>query len=56
MSFVPYNGLHKDDEYETPKYAVEIIAQYIPKNAIIWCPFDTINSNFVKVFRQRGNT
>lgn len=56
MNFVPYNGLHKDDEYETPKYAVEIIAQYIPENAIIWCPFDTIDSNFVKVFKRRGNT
>lgn len=54
--FVPYNGIHKDDEYETPKQAVEIIAQYIPKDAIIWCPFDLSKSNFVKVFEERGNT
>lgn len=54
--FVPYNGIHKDDEYETLKQAVEIIAQYIPKDAIIWCPFDLPKSNFVKVFEERGNT
>ena len=53
--FVPYNGMHKDDEYATPKYAVEIIARYIPKDAIIWCPFDLPESNFVKVFEERGN-
>ena len=53
--FVPYNGIHKDDEYATPKYAVEIIARYIPKDAIIWCPFDLPESNFVKVFEERGN-
>ena len=40
---------------QTPKYAVEIIARYIPKDAIIWCPFDLPESNFVKVFEERGN-
>lgn len=36
--FVPYNGIHKDDEYETPKQAVEIIAQYIPQRCYYMVP------------------
>ena len=28
------------------------ILKYIPKNAIVWCPFDTIESNFVKEIQK----
>lgn len=38
----------KNDECYTPKYAVEPILEYIPKDKIVWCPFDTIESEFVK--------
>ena len=44
-----------DDEYYTPKYAVTPIVEFIPKEATIWCPFDTVDSWFVKVFERRGN-
>jgi len=38
----------KNDECYTPKYGVIPILKYIPNDAIIWCPFDTENSEFVK--------
>ena len=37
-----------NDECYTPNYAVLPILKYIPKEAIIWCPFDTEESEFVK--------
>lgn len=38
----------KNDECYTLDYAVAPILKYIPKNAIIWCPFDREHSEFVK--------
>ena len=38
----------KNDECYTPIEGVIPILKYIPKNKIIWCPFDDENSNFVK--------
>ena len=37
-----------NDECYTPQYAVTPILKYIPKDAIVWCPFDTNESEFVK--------
>ena len=37
-----------NDECYTPEYAVKPILKYIPKGAIVWCPFDTEESEFVK--------
>jgi hypothetical protein len=38
----------KNDECYTLPYAVEPILKYIPEGAIVWCPFDTPESEFVK--------
>lgn len=38
----------KNDECYTPDYAVKPILKYIPKDAIVWCPFDKKHSEFVK--------
>lgn len=38
----------KNDECYTPKIGVIPILKYIPKGKIIWCPFDTKNSEFVR--------
>jgi len=38
----------KNDEVYTPAYAVTPILRYIPQYAIVWCPFDTYDSEFVK--------
>lgn len=40
-------SFNEKDEYYTPKILVEPILKYIKPNSIIWCPFDTENSEFV---------
>jgi len=42
----------KNDECFTPWYGVEPILEYIPEGAIVWCPFDKEDSEFVKQIRQ----
>lgn len=42
-----YNKVGGDESY-TPSYGVAPIIKYIPNNAIVWCPFDTEESEFVK--------
>lgn len=44
-----------NDEFYTPVYAVEPILKYLNPNSIIWCPFDTEDSNFVKELRSQGH-
>ena len=46
----------KNDECYTPQYAIEPLLKYLDKNKIIWCPFDTENSNFVKLLIENGFT
>ncbi len=45
----------KNDEWYTPIHAVKIIEPYVPKEKVIWCPFDKPESNFVKVFTTGGH-
>ena len=45
---------NKNDEYYTPAYAVEPIAKYLKEGSTIWCPFDKEESEFVKVFKDKG--
>lgn len=45
---------NKADEYYTKEYAITPLLKYIPKNKIIWCPFDKEHSNFVKIFKENG--
>lgn len=42
-------GKGKNNECYTPAYAVLPILEYIPKGAVVWCPFDTKDSEFVKL-------
>ncbi len=42
------------DEWYTPESAVTPIIEHIKKGSIIWCPFDTKESNFVKVLKSKG--
>lgn len=37
-----------NDECYTKAYGVTPILKYIPKDAIVWCPFDKADSEFVK--------
>ena len=44
-----------NDEFYTPNYAITPIMKYVkPPPAVIWCPFDTDDSLFVKRFREAG--
>ena len=44
----------KNDECYTPAYAVEPILKYIPKRAVVWCPFDKEDSEFVKLISKQN--
>ena len=41
-----------NDECYTPMVGVLPILKYIPQNAVVWCPFDTEESNFVKLISK----
>ena len=43
-----------NDEFYTPKYAIEPILKYIPKGSKVWCPFDTERSLFYKLLVEYG--
>jgi len=43
-------------EAYTPKYAVDIILPYIPKDKIIWSPFSRDEHNFADYLRDKGYT
>lgn len=46
-----------NDDFYTPEYAITPLFKYLPPPPVtIWCPFDTEDSLFVKLFRQRGYT
>lgn len=44
-----------NDEFYTPEYAIQPILKYLKPNSVIWCPFDTEKSNFVKLFKENGH-
>jgi hypothetical protein len=44
----------KNDEFYTPKYAIEPILKYIKSGSTVWCPFDTEESLFVKILKDNG--
>ncbi len=45
----------KNDECYTPAYFVELILPYLPAGAVVWCPFDTAESEFVKLITAKGH-
>ena len=48
-----YSG-GNNDECSTPDYGVKPILKYIPKDATVWCPFDTPQSEFVKQIEEQN--
>lgn len=44
----------KGDETYTPYYAVEPILKYIPKDKVVWCPFDKEWSAYVKLIEENN--
>ena len=53
-SEILYSG-GKNDECLTPPYGVKPILKYIDKKALVWCPFDKVDSEFVKQLKANGN-
>ena len=45
----------ESDEVYTPSYAIAPLLKYVKKSDIIWCPFDTEDSEYVKIFKENGN-
>ena len=43
-----------NDEFYTPRYAIEPLLKYLKPKSTIWCPFDTAQSNFVKMLEEAG--
>ena len=43
-----------NDECYTPAYAVIPLLEFLPKDKIIWCPFDTKESEFVRQLKENG--
>ena len=50
------DDLKKNDEWYTPPHIVKLIMPYIPKGATVWCPFDTEESYYVRLFKRGGIT
>lgn len=53
MTQIQYQ-FNKNDEYFTPAYAVYPILKRLKEGSIVWCPFDTEDSEFVKVLTRHG--
>ena len=51
-----YTSEGNNNECYTPRYGVEPLLEFMQpyKEKIIWCPFDDENSEFVKVFKEKG--
>lgn len=44
------HSFSRNDEYYTPAYAVRPILNYLKPGTVIWCPFDTGESQYVKIW------
>ena len=44
-----------NNEYYTPPYAIKPIIKYLKPHSTIWCPFDTEESNYVKMLCEAGH-
>lgn len=44
-----------NNEFMTPKFAVRPIMKYLNAGSKIWCPFDTEESNYVKLLTEAGH-
>ena len=44
----------RNDEYYTPACAIYPIMKYLERGSVIWCPFDSDESLYVKIFKANG--
>ena len=46
---------NEKDEYYTPPILVKPILKYLKPHSIVWCPFDTEDSEFVILLKEAGH-
>lgn len=49
------DGVNPNDEFYTPRYAIEPLLRYLKPKSKILCPFDTEESLYVKVLKGNGH-
>lgn len=49
------NGLNPNDEFYTPDYAIIPLLKYLKEGSRILCPFDSSESNFVKLLTKENH-
>lgn len=54
MPMIQMKSTKESNERYTPRHAVLPIIKYLPSGAVIWCPFDTDNSEFVLALKEHG--
>ena len=54
-NWLKVNSFNIKDEYYTPKILVNAIIEYIKPSSTIWCPFDTIESEFYIQLTKAGH-
>ena len=54
LDIIAKNSEEKDEFY-TPEYAIQPLLKYLTPKSRIWCPFDTKESNFVKMLKKEGH-
>lgn len=54
MPMIQMRTTPESNERYTPNYAVLPIIKYLPPRAVVWCPFDTENSEFVLALKKHG--
>lgn len=53
IGYLTANRTSSGDEVYTPFYAVEPLLEFLPKDKIIWCPFDEEWSAFYQLLSER---
>ena len=48
--------INPNDEFYTPNYAIIPLLKFLKSNTTIWCPFDSEESNFVKLLKKEGHS
>jgi hypothetical protein len=49
------DNINPNDEFYTPNYAIEPLLKYLKPCSKIWCPFDSEQSNYVKLLKQNNH-
>jgi hypothetical protein len=54
IGYLTANRTSSGDEVFTPFYAVEPLLEFLPKDKIVWCPFDVEWSAFYRLLTEKG--